>query len=40
MGGPGGRRVAQGAASVLWAIDQPDDEPTGGLYRDGRPVPW
>jgi NAD(P)-dependent dehydrogenase (short-subunit alcohol dehydrogenase family) len=40
MGGPGGRPVAEGAASVLWAVDLPDDGPTGGLYRDGRPVPW
>jgi NAD(P)-dependent dehydrogenase (short-subunit alcohol dehydrogenase family) len=40
MGGPGGRPVAEGAASVLWAIDLPDGGPTGGFYRDGRPVPW
>jgi NAD(P)-dependent dehydrogenase (short-subunit alcohol dehydrogenase family) len=40
MGGPGGRPVAEGAASVLWAVDLPDDGPTGGFYRDGRPVPW
>jgi NAD(P)-dependent dehydrogenase (short-subunit alcohol dehydrogenase family) len=40
MGGPGGRPVAQGAASVLWAVDLPDDGPTGGFYRDGHPVPW
>jgi NAD(P)-dependent dehydrogenase (short-subunit alcohol dehydrogenase family) len=40
MGGPGGRPVAEGAASVLWAVDLPDDGPTGGLYRDGRPLPW
>jgi NAD(P)-dependent dehydrogenase (short-subunit alcohol dehydrogenase family) len=40
MGGPGGRPVAEGAASVLWAIDLPDDGPTGGFYRDGRPIPW
>ena len=40
MGGPGGRPVAEGAASVLWAIDLPDDGPTGGFYHDGRPVPW
>jgi NAD(P)-dependent dehydrogenase (short-subunit alcohol dehydrogenase family) len=40
MGGPGGRPVAEGAASVLWAVDLPDDGPTGGLFRDGRPVPW
>ena len=40
MDGPGGRPVAQGAASVPWAVDLPDDGPTGGFYRDGRPVPW
>jgi NAD(P)-dependent dehydrogenase (short-subunit alcohol dehydrogenase family) len=40
MGGPGGRPVADGAASVLWAVDLPDDGPTGGFYRDGRPLPW
>jgi NAD(P)-dependent dehydrogenase (short-subunit alcohol dehydrogenase family) len=40
MGGPGGRPVAQGAASVLWALDLPDRGPTGGFFRDGRPVPW
>jgi NAD(P)-dependent dehydrogenase (short-subunit alcohol dehydrogenase family) len=39
MGGPGGRPVAEGAASVLWAVDLPDDGPTGGFYRDGHPVP-
>ena len=40
MGGPGGRPVAEGAASVLWAVELPDGGPTGGFYRDGRPVPW
>jgi NAD(P)-dependent dehydrogenase (short-subunit alcohol dehydrogenase family) len=40
MGGPGGRPVAEGAAGALWAIDLPDDGPTGGFYRDGHPVPW
>jgi NAD(P)-dependent dehydrogenase (short-subunit alcohol dehydrogenase family) len=40
MGGPGGRPVAEGATSVLWAVDLPDDGPTGGFYRDGRPLPW
>jgi NAD(P)-dependent dehydrogenase (short-subunit alcohol dehydrogenase family) len=40
MGGPGGRPVAQGATSVLWAVDLPDDGPTGGFFRDGRPVAW
>ena len=40
MGGSGGRPVAAGAASVLWALDLPSDGPTGGFFRDGRPVPW
>jgi NAD(P)-dependent dehydrogenase (short-subunit alcohol dehydrogenase family) len=40
MGGPGGRPVAQGAAGVVWAATLPDDGPTGGFFRDGRPVPW
>jgi NAD(P)-dependent dehydrogenase (short-subunit alcohol dehydrogenase family) len=40
MGGPGGRPVEEGAASVLWAVDLPDDGPTGGFFRDGRPLPW
>ncbi len=40
MGGAGGRPVADGAASVLWAVDLPDDGPTGGFFRDGRPVAW
>jgi NAD(P)-dependent dehydrogenase (short-subunit alcohol dehydrogenase family) len=40
MGGPGGRPVGEGAASVLWAVDLPDDGPTGGFFRDGQPLPW
>jgi NAD(P)-dependent dehydrogenase (short-subunit alcohol dehydrogenase family) len=41
MGGPGApRSPEEGAASVLWAVDLPDDGPTGGFFRDGRPVPW
>ncbi|NUR83267.1 MAG: SDR family oxidoreductase [Nonomuraea sp.] len=40
MGGPGGRPVSQGAASVLWAVNLPDGGPTGGFYRDGRALPW
>jgi len=38
MGGAGGRPVDQGAASVLWAVDLPDDGPTGGFFRDGEPI--
>jgi NAD(P)-dependent dehydrogenase (short-subunit alcohol dehydrogenase family) len=40
MGGPGGRPVSEGAASVVWAVDLPDDGPTGGFFRDGQPVPF
>ncbi|MEV8636237.1 SDR family NAD(P)-dependent oxidoreductase [Streptosporangium sp. NPDC051023] len=40
MGGPGGGPVAEGAASVLWAVNLPDNGPTGGFFRHGRPLPW
>ncbi len=40
MGGPGGRPITEGAASVLWAVDLPDSGPTGGFFRDGQPLPW
>ncbi|GAA3518158.1 SDR family NAD(P)-dependent oxidoreductase [Actinocatenispora rupis] len=40
MGGPGGRPVTAGAASVVWAVTLPDDGPTGGFFRDGRPLRW
>ena len=40
MGGSGGRPVSQGAASVLWAVDLPDDGPSGGFFRDGKSLPW
>lgn len=40
MGGPGGRPVDEGAASLVWAATVPDDGPTGGFFRDGRALPW
>jgi NAD(P)-dependent dehydrogenase (short-subunit alcohol dehydrogenase family) len=40
MGGAGGRPVAEGAASVVWAALLPDDGPTGGFFRDGVRLPW
>jgi NAD(P)-dependent dehydrogenase (short-subunit alcohol dehydrogenase family) len=40
MGGPGGRPVRDGAASVMWAVLLDDDGPSGGFFRDGRPLPW
>jgi len=39
MGGPNApRNVTEGAASVLWAVTLPDDGPTGGFFRDGKPL--
>jgi NAD(P)-dependent dehydrogenase (short-subunit alcohol dehydrogenase family) len=40
MGGPGGRPVREGAAGIVWAATLPDDGPSGGFFRDGKPVPW
>jgi NAD(P)-dependent dehydrogenase (short-subunit alcohol dehydrogenase family) len=40
MGGAGGRPVTQGAAGIVWAVELPDDGPTGGFFRDGRPIAW
>ena len=36
----GARPVSDGAASVLFAVQLPDDGPSGGFFRDGRPLPW
>jgi NAD(P)-dependent dehydrogenase (short-subunit alcohol dehydrogenase family) len=40
MGGPGGRPIPEGAASIVWAATLGDDGPTGGFFRDGRALPW
>jgi NAD(P)-dependent dehydrogenase (short-subunit alcohol dehydrogenase family) len=40
MGGPGGRPVEEGAASVMWAVRLPEGGPTGGFFRDGRQLDW
>jgi NAD(P)-dependent dehydrogenase (short-subunit alcohol dehydrogenase family) len=40
MGGGGGRPVSEGAAGIVWAATLPDDGPTGGFFRDGRPIDW
>jgi NAD(P)-dependent dehydrogenase (short-subunit alcohol dehydrogenase family) len=40
MGGAGGRPVAEGARSVLWAVDLLDGGPTGTFTRDGLPLRW
>jgi NAD(P)-dependent dehydrogenase (short-subunit alcohol dehydrogenase family) len=38
--GQGGRPVSDGAASIVWAALLRDDGPTGGFFRDGRPLEW
>ena len=40
MGGAGGRPVAEGARSGLWAVDLLDGGPTGTFTRDGHPLRW
>jgi NAD(P)-dependent dehydrogenase (short-subunit alcohol dehydrogenase family) len=40
MGGAGGRPVKDGAAGTVWAATLPDCGPTGGFFRDGKPLPW
>jgi len=40
MGGAGGRPVPEGAAGIVWAATLPDDGPTGGFFRDAKPLPW
>lgn len=34
------RTVAQGAASIVWAVTLPNGGATGTLTRDGKEVPW
>lgn len=41
MGGENApRTVEQGAASIMWAVNIPDDGPSGGFFRDGKPLQW
>jgi len=41
MGGAGApRSAAEGAAGIVWAATLPDSGPTGGFFRDGKPLPW
>ena len=41
MGGAhASRPVEQGAETVVWLATLPEDGPTGGLFRDKRPIPW
>jgi NAD(P)-dependent dehydrogenase (short-subunit alcohol dehydrogenase family) len=40
MGGGGGRPVTEGAAGIVWAATLPPNGPTGGFFRDGKPLKW
>lgn len=41
MGGPGApRTVEQGADTAVWLAMLPDDGPSGGFFRDRKPIPW
>lgn len=40
MGGSGGRPIPEGAASIVWGATLADDGPTGGFFRDGKPLSW
>jgi NAD(P)-dependent dehydrogenase (short-subunit alcohol dehydrogenase family) len=41
MGGPHATRsVEEGADTAVWLATLPDDGPTGGFFRDRKPIPW
>jgi NAD(P)-dependent dehydrogenase (short-subunit alcohol dehydrogenase family) len=41
MGGPNASRtVEQGASGIVWAATLPETGPTGGFFRDGKPIAW
>ena len=41
MGGASApRSVSQGAAGIVWAATLPSGGPSGGFFRDGKPLPW
>ena len=41
MGGPSAPRSPQeGAETIVWLATLPDGGPTGGFFRDRRPIPW
>ncbi|MCF6402447.1 SDR family NAD(P)-dependent oxidoreductase [Chitinophaga filiformis] len=36
----GARPVEESAKSIVWAATLPANGPTGGFFRDGKPLPW
>lgn len=41
MGGSGAdRSIEEGALGIVWAATLPQDGPSGGFFRDGKPLAW
>jgi NAD(P)-dependent dehydrogenase (short-subunit alcohol dehydrogenase family) len=41
IGGAGASRaLREGAQGIVWAATLPHDGPSGGFFRDGKPLPW
>ena len=41
MGGPNATRpVEEGAETAVWLATLPEEGPTGGFFRDMKPIPW
>lgn len=41
MGGANApRSLEEGADTIVWLATLPDDAPTGGFFRDRKPIPW
>ncbi len=41
MGGPTAERsIEKGAETAVWLAMLPHDGPTGGFFRDKKPIPW
>ena len=41
MGGAGATRsVKEGASGIVWLATLPDGGPSGGFFRDRKPIPW
>jgi hypothetical protein len=41
MGGPDApREVEEGAETIVWLATLPDDGPSGGFFRDKKPMDW
>jgi NAD(P)-dependent dehydrogenase (short-subunit alcohol dehydrogenase family) len=36
----GARPVSEGAEGVIWALNLPEDGPTGGFFRNKKPLEW